>query len=100
MRPQQRKKAGDDTITLCARISEHLTNIREELAAYRERRRFRHAQLMRDRQDILILILIGCAWAAMLLDKYMPAWLDIAVWAALLAASIPVLVRRFRRKAY
>lgn len=91
---------ADDTLTLFTRISERFARIRDELIAYRERRRARHAQFLSDRDHNFLLILVLCALAVMLLDKYIPDWLNTVAWVTLLAALIFVWVRRFFRKAY
>lgn len=95
-----KQNKADETITLFTRVSERFASIRDELIAYRERRRFTHAQFLSERDYNMLLILVVCALAAMLLDKYMPVWLDTALWIALLAALIFVWLRRFFRKAY
>jgi len=94
------EKSMADTQTLCGQIQEKLMDIREKLAVYGERRRWRHVQWLNDMDYNLLLILVLCMVGAMLLDKYMPGWLRLVIWAVLLGSTIFVWLRRFFRKAY
>lgn len=104
---QEAGKALDETHTLCGEIQKDLgcirrglSRVREKLAVYMERRRLRYAQFLNDKDWDLLFLIVLCAVGVMLFEKYMPAWLRLVVWAALLGGAIYCVGRRFFRRAY